>query len=1268
MKYILFVIVLLSFQINKAQNSSSLYQNWVDAQVNNTTSILPTFSYAGYKNGEISLPNQLIGQVYDVTNYGAIANDNISDKQAIMDAISAAESNPNGGVVFFPSGRFIINDAVTDDVNQIIKITKNNIVLKGSGSGIGGTELYQKDYVPHSNQATKPWINPYLIEFTNGENFTKPKITNVTENADRETYTVQVESTANISAGQWVELFVNSTNTNFLTEELTPFSTSDFYEPQNLNIVNNGVTVRELHKVISKTTNSITFKEPLHRAVNAVYGWEIRRFTPIENVGIQDLKYTGGYIWDFIHHKAPKELYPNEPEATEFAFLSDAAWSGIRLRQVVNGWIRNVVFSNMSRGAEFSSSANCTALDNTYVGNPGHAFISTNNATGCFIGKSIDKSTGVWHGAGVSGASIANVLWRNEHPANGDSGMEIHANQPRSNLFDACKGGFFFNQGGATTSLPNHLKNLVLWNFEGTSYQDSNVKSFRPTSESRFAKFITPIISGLKGFTMSSDANQFQENESEGTHVDEKSLYEKQLMYRLGYLPDWVTSVHNNTIIYSEDFSSTFGKGFTRKVINNGGHPDGSNLLKVVSDIPDESDSNNLFNTDIDREILRIPNGNLRNQKTISISGVKNGVNYAVNAYAVFTTLNLTDTNAKINPEDKYKYATFWTQRRFGDGDIANITLEVSTDYEGIVLDATWVTVPLISGKLSDTSDNRNFVKGVVDLTPFANGANGDKVTLALRYVGSNTTNSSSNRNGTFYISDLQFIAQPDPITDVWTGSLSSNFYEPKNWKSKVVPVNTTNNIYIPNNAANYPSISNSITANRITFEAGASFITDATVNADVVYKRLLATPETTGNSSLDSLEGWHLVAAPVSGETYNVSWANSNGIALGTGSARAIATYDNTVTSNNWNYFNGTGSDTFIIGKGYAIKRTSTGIVSFSGTMNTSDIDNVAITPGFNLIGNPFTAFVDSKSFLELTNNDNLLDSRTIWIWNAETKNYEAKLAGDPIPFKIAPGQGFFVKTTSSGNVDFNLNMLSHQTNDTFLKTSNTQSPEISLKVFSDRLERFTKVRYIDSATTSFDNGFDAETFTGSVNDLDVFSYLIDNSNGKKYQVQSIPNSNYQNMVIPVGISSKTQRDITFSIAAENLPTGYNVYLEDRVDNTVTQLNTQNASYNVNINTGETLGRFYLHLSTSSVLSTTSNVFSDVRVFQPNHNTLRVLGIQAMQAKIELYNILGHWVLRKKFIGAMDNTIELPKLSSGLYILKLTTKEGEMNQKIILE
>ena len=132
--------------------------------------------------------------------------------------------------------------------------------------------------------------------------------------------------------------------------------------------------------------------------------------------------------------------------------------------------------------------------------------------------------------------------------------MEIHASQPRATLFDVCKGGFFFNQGGSTGALPNHLKHLVLWNFEGVSYQNINVKSFRPNSETKYAKFIMPIISGLQGFTMSSESNQYQVNESAGAHVDEESLYESQLKYRLGTLPNWI----NDTGISTVNISSTF--------------------------------------------------------------------------------------------------------------------------------------------------------------------------------------------------------------------------------------------------------------------------------------------------------------------------------------------------------------------------------------------------------------------------------------------------------------------------------------------------------------------------------------------------------------------------------------------------------------------------------------------------------------------------------------------------------------------------------------
>ena len=167
-------------------------------------------------------------------------------------------------------------------------------------------------------------------------------------------------------------------------------------------------------------------------------------------------------------------------------------------------------------------------------------FTSTNSATGCLIGRNIDYTSGIWHGCGVNALSIGTVLWRNEAPQNGNSGMESHASQPRTSLFDVNKGGFFFNQGGSTGALPNHLRHMVLWNFEGGSYQSASVKSWRPLTETKYAKFLMPIISGLKGFTMSTDANQYQENESQGTHVDEESLYEAQLEYRLGYLPSWI--------------------------------------------------------------------------------------------------------------------------------------------------------------------------------------------------------------------------------------------------------------------------------------------------------------------------------------------------------------------------------------------------------------------------------------------------------------------------------------------------------------------------------------------------------------------------------------------------------------------------------------------------------------------------------------------------------------------------------------------------------
>lgn len=68
--------------------------------------ILTDYSYAGYEHGEKAIPD-VQGPVFKVTDYGAIADDAISDEDAIRKAVAAAEK-AGGGVVLFPAGKFLV--------------------------------------------------------------------------------------------------------------------------------------------------------------------------------------------------------------------------------------------------------------------------------------------------------------------------------------------------------------------------------------------------------------------------------------------------------------------------------------------------------------------------------------------------------------------------------------------------------------------------------------------------------------------------------------------------------------------------------------------------------------------------------------------------------------------------------------------------------------------------------------------------------------------------------------------------------------------------------------------------------------------------------------------------------------------------------------------------------------------------------------------------------------------------------------------------------
>ena len=67
--------------------------------------ILPNFSYVGYRFGNEPLPdsNHLGFKVFQVTTYGAIADDNVSDKDAIRRTIAPPQKPISTTVVPEPS-------------------------------------------------------------------------------------------------------------------------------------------------------------------------------------------------------------------------------------------------------------------------------------------------------------------------------------------------------------------------------------------------------------------------------------------------------------------------------------------------------------------------------------------------------------------------------------------------------------------------------------------------------------------------------------------------------------------------------------------------------------------------------------------------------------------------------------------------------------------------------------------------------------------------------------------------------------------------------------------------------------------------------------------------------------------------------------------------------------------------------------------------------------------------------------------------------------
>ncbi|WP_343330915.1 T9SS type A sorting domain-containing protein [Polaribacter staleyi] len=495
---------------------------------------------------------------------------------------------------------------------------------------------------------------------------------------------------------------------------------------------------------------------------------------------------------------------------------------------------------------------------------------------------------------------------------------------------------------------------------------------------------------------------------------------------------------------------------------------------------------------------------------------------------------------------------------------------------------------------------------------------------------------------------DVPTVTQTNTAT--WIGVTNTDWSEPSNWSTNAVPPANAD-IIIPSSLNNYPTASNAVTFNSLTINSGASFIPQSTVTGPVTFKRNIPTTN------------WYLASTPIANETLQNIMAN-NTFASGTGVNIGIGSYSNDGATP-WFYANTASTGNFIPGLGVSIKLDTPNDLSSTGNLNTSNVMFPVSASGsrnkFNLIGNPYTAYVNSGDFANV--NTDKLTEKTVWLWNGTS--YTTYNATSPI--EIAPGQGFFIEASTDGAILFSTTNRSHQNTDTFMR----QTPKTSFELFIENndTKKSTKVFYIEGKTTDFDNGYDSKMFNGVSSSFEVFTQLVSNNQGKNLAIQTLPDTNYNSMVVPVGVKATAGKEITFSLNTSNFNDDLKIFLEDRLTNTFTRLNETNSTYKVTLSKNlDGIGRFYIHTTNSTLSIDGTATLENTSIYKLDNTTLRIAGLPQGNANIKLYSMLGKQVVKTAFTSNGTKDIALPVLAKGVYLVKLETGKGKLNKKIILE
>ncbi|WP_299118790.1 hypothetical protein [uncultured Winogradskyella sp.] len=446
------------------------------------SSYLPDFSFAGYHNSEVEIPMS-VGRIINATDYGVVANDGLDDSKALKKAIQEVSKLEGKITLQLPQGRIILSD--------ILYLERDNFVLRGTGTGEKGTEIYcPRPLMYADDPEVLQELREYLIEFDKRQRekdnnidlpfsqyawsggFIWTKAPNTRVKPYLQKYEQPYNVLANVVSGKRGEFTVEALNIKDLNVgdvvELQLFNKdgekgsiiSELYKNEAVKIGSHHWNfpdlplVKQQVEIIKIKGNKITINAPLTIDIKPNYKAQLVEWKHLKEVGIEHFKITF-------------------PKAPRVAHHVEQGFNAIYLTRVFNSWVNNVVIENADSGVITEEIANVTVKDVVTKGENFAHYTVMMQGTYNVLAQGIKVYNKAEHPLSFNTLATKSVYLDCEVFV--DPILDQHSGANHQNLFDNIKVHLspnddysypLFAGGGAGYWKPSHGAFSTFWNIE----------------------------------------------------------------------------------------------------------------------------------------------------------------------------------------------------------------------------------------------------------------------------------------------------------------------------------------------------------------------------------------------------------------------------------------------------------------------------------------------------------------------------------------------------------------------------------------------------------------------------------------------------------------------------------------------------------------------------------------------------------------------------------------------------------------------------------